>query len=90
MDFDKYWKKSDNVKALKFADLFAMFQFVSGDANRAFGVRGKAKQLVMKRRQEILEEMNLRTYGVDPYSLDKQEVVGEAPEKVLENVDKEE
>jgi uncharacterized membrane protein (DUF485 family) len=70
------------MSIMTFADLHAMFVFVSGDFNKQFGVKLETKKIVHARHKMILEELNRRAYGGDPYEASKLEVEGDKPEDV--------
>lgn len=68
------------MKDLSFADLYAMYQFVVSDFHQSFGGNKEALRKVSEKKRELEEEMYLRTYGENPYTVT---VNGEDPEKVI-------
>ena len=67
---------------MPFVDLHTMFIFVSGDFNKQFGQKIETKKIVHARHKMILEELNRRAYGCDPYEASKLEVEGDKPEDI--------
>jgi hypothetical protein len=67
---------------MPFADLHAMFIFVSGDFNKQFGGKIETKKLIHERYKMILDELNHRAYGGNPYEAGKVEVEGDKPEDI--------
>lgn len=70
------------LKNMSFADLHAMYMFVAADFNKQFGTKVEAKKLIHERYKMILEELNLRAYGGNPYDSGKVEVNGKKPEDI--------
>jgi hypothetical protein len=67
---------------MSFADLHAMFIFVSGDFNKQFGGRIETRRIIHSRYHTILAELNRRAYDCDPYEASKLEVEGDKPEDI--------
>lgn len=70
------------LKDLSYSDLWAMFQFVSQEYNKSFGPKTEAKRIIHERHAEIVNELNERTYGGNPYNSEKVEINGVVPESV--------
>lgn len=71
-----------SLRSMSFADLYAMYTFVAADFNRQFGTKIEAKKLIHERYKIILEELNSRAYGKNPYEVSKIEIDGENPEDI--------
>jgi hypothetical protein len=74
---------------ISFADLYAMYLFVSEDANRSFGGNEKTRKIVREKQEELKDELYIRVYGSNPYNKDKEErfirkttIDGEKPENI--------
>ena len=77
------WFVECYLPGLKMADLYALFQFVSIDYNKQFGSnKYNTKELVHERYNSILEELNKRAYGRNPYRKEAIKVDGETPENI--------
>jgi len=59
------------LRSMTFGDLHTMFIFISGDNNKQFGGKLEAKNIIRRRHGLLLDELNRRSYGCDPYKLDK-------------------
>ena len=86
----KYKSKVEvDIRTLSYADLYMMYQLVVTDKNHIKGQKGSA--VVSKRFSEVVRELNNRTYGLDPYELDKVPIHGQDPMKIdLDDYDKQE
>jgi len=70
------------LKNMSFADLHAMYIFVSGDFNKQFGIKLETKKIIHERYKMIQDELNERVYGCDPYAAGKLEIEGDKPEDI--------
>lgn len=73
-------KIESDVRTMSYADLYAMYKLVLSDQANVRGDNGKA--LVLQKLEEIVVELNSRTYGKDPYSIDPIKVDGIEPTSI--------
>lgn len=56
-----------DIKILSMADLYALYLFVSADANKAFGTSSPdARSVIREKQLEIEAELYSRAYGFNP------------------------
>lgn len=70
------------VRIMTFVDLHSLYIFISGDHNRQFGGKLKARELIKARYNIVLAELNRRSYGCNPYQLDTVVIEGDKPEDI--------
>lgn len=73
-----------DLQDLCLADLYALYLFVSNDANnRGFGMTSpEARKVVRNKQKEIEKELYVRAYGLDPFAEYKLEIEGMKPEDI--------
>lgn len=76
---EKFRLKLENMT---FVDLHALFIFVSGDFNKQFGGKVETKKLIHERYHMVLNELNKRVYGGNPYELETVKFEGDKPENI--------
>jgi hypothetical protein len=59
-------EKTNDLEEIAFADLYAMYLFVTGEANRHFNTAPEARKVVIDKQKELRKELCNRTYGFDP------------------------
>ena len=76
-------EKKNKLEEMATADLYALYVFVSNDANRGFGsITKEANEIVSKARDELKEELYRRAYGRNPYKEFPVVIEGIKPEDV--------
>ena len=70
------------VNKMSFTDLHSLFIFVSGDFNKQFGGKLETRKLVHSRYNIVLDELNKRTYGGNPYKAETIRINGDKPEDI--------
>lgn len=75
-------KFENEVKDMSMSDLYAIFNYISIDYHKQFGQKSDIKELVRSRYNVVLEELNKRAYGRNPYVDTSVEYEGEKPENI--------
>jgi len=75
-------KKKNGIKDMSTADLYALYLFVSSDANKGFGVSPSTMAIVRGKQKEIEQELYMRAYGCDPFEANKVVIEGVKPEDI--------
>jgi hypothetical protein len=70
------------LSSMSIADLYALFNFISIDYHKQFGVKTDIRVLVKSRYDAVLEELNLRAYGKNPYVEVNATYEGDRPEGI--------
>lgn len=78
-------RKDQALAQMSFADLYAMYLFVVGEASRHFNTAPGARKVVLQKEKEIRAELCKRTYGMDPLEEFRTaiEIEGEDPTDLL-------